>query len=199
MKHIILTRINFKDRNLLCKYLEVTKDILIRCLKEQTNKNFIWSILTNKNDIDFLRSELDYEFLPFTDMDKYFEFVKLNRIEIQTRHDCDDFMSYEYVNKIQLIYSNRIGDVNMIIHAQPTKIDYRTKKEYEMGSKYHDKRNSMFLSLCQSNPTNHIFEYKHGEMYKITEDIVLIEDCKLVIHGNNKLSEIKKNDIEIIL
>lgn len=201
MNHILLTRVNFGDKELMAKYLEVTKSILIPSLKNQTNKKFVWAIYTNKNDIDFLKNELDYDFLPFTSMEDYKKYVKLENIEIQTRHDCDDYMSEDYIDKIQNIFYSKKkdnDDVNCIIHFQPTKFDFISKKEYKMG-RYHDKRNSMFLSLCQSNNKNGIFDEKHGDMYKITQDITLVDEgyVKLVIHGNNKLSTLNKNDIEI--
>jgi hypothetical protein len=124
-----------------------------------------------------------------------------NKIEIQTRHDCDDFMSNNYIEKIQSIHEDKkkkSGEVSLIIHFQPTKLDFHTKKEYRMG-KYNEKRNSMFLSLCQTNITKSIFEYKHGEMYKAAKEVIFIDEdyVKLIAHGNNTLTRINPNEQEL--
>jgi hypothetical protein len=201
INHVILTRMNFKDEDLLKKYLKVTKSTLIPCLKSQTNKNFVWAIITNIKILPLLKEELNHEFIPFHSILDFNNFVKENKIEIQTRHDCDDFMSNNYIEKIQSIHEDKkkkSGEVSLIIHFQPTKLDFNTKKEYRMG-KYNEKRNSMFLSLCQTNITKSIFEYKHGEMYKAAKEVILIDEgyVKLIAHGNNTLTRINPNEQEL--
>jgi hypothetical protein len=188
MDHIIVSRINFTDRCLLNKYLIITKSVLIPALKSQTQKKFTWVLIINKNDEQYLREQLDFSFDAVYGNTGFIEYVTHNKPNIQTRHDCDDWMSHNYVDRIQTEYLHNIKKFNsFIIHVQPTKFDYLTGSEIHLP-KYHDERCSMFLSLCQLNSIHHVNERKHGQMYEITKNIILLPEgyCKWVIHGNNK-------------
>lgn len=188
MKHIVITRINFEDKNLMGKYLKICREIFIPSLKKQTNKNFDLGIICKTTDVEFLKKELDINFFNFPDNNTFFDFIVKNGYQIQTRHDCDDWMSEDYIDKIQNEYkNNNKKHSSFLIQAQPKKFMYKTNEEFSIA-KYHNKRCSMFLSLCQKEIKNHIFERKHGQMYEITENIIsLPEDyVKWVIHGNNK-------------
>jgi len=201
INHIILTRMNFSDESLLDKYLKIVKEVYVPSLKSQTNKNFRVAIITNEKILPKLKKEIDFDFIPFFNIQKFNEFVKSNNIEIQTRHDCDDYMSSNYINHIQNIFNEKKlknKDVSIVIHFQPTKLDFHTKKEYRMG-KYNEKRNSMFLSLCQTNIINGIFDHKHGQMYKAAKEVMFVDEgfVKLVVHGNNTLSCLNPNEKEI--
>jgi hypothetical protein len=179
---------NFTDRELLDKYLVITKNILIPALKSQIQKNFTWVLILNKNDESYLKEQLDFPFDAVHGGTEFIEYVKLNKPNIQTRHDCDDWMSKNYVNTIQTKYVENIKKLKcFIIHAQPTLVDYKTRQEKSLP-KYHDQRCSMFLSLCQFNVNHHVNEKKHGQMYELTKNIILLPEgyCKWIIHGNNK-------------
>ena len=188
MKHIILSRMRFSDKELLDKYLIVTKDILIPCLKSQTNKNFIWGLIIFEEHEEYVKNYLGLDFMSFLNIDEVASYVKDNDINIQTRHDMDDYMSSNYIEKIQNVYEDNIKKWNIfLIQSQPVRLDYHTKEEFKMGE-YTNVRNSMFLSLCQSNVKHHIFERQHGQMYEITDNIISLPEgyTKWVIHGNNK-------------
>ena len=177
----------FSDKELLKKYLEVTKEMLIPNLKLQTNKNFVWGVIICEEDIDYVKNFLDIEFMPFTNTNHFISYVKQNNINIQTRHDIDDYVSISYVEKIQETYLQNINTFDkFLIQFQPKRVNYTTKKEYVMP-KYNNRMNSMFLSLCQMNITNHILENQHGEMYKICGNIITVPEgyVKWIIHGNN--------------
>lgn len=177
----------FSDKDLLKKYLILTKEILVPNLKAQTNKNFKWGLLIGDEDIDFVKEELQIDFLAFNCVEKFIEYVISNNINIQTRHDIDDYMSSIYVERIQIEYLNRIDKLGMfLIQFQPMRVNYHTKKEHLM-SKYNDTANSMFLSLCQKETTRHIFERQHGQMFEITNNVVTIPEgyVKWIIHGDN--------------
>lgn len=187
MTHVIFTRINFEDKDLMKKYLSITKEILIPCLKSQTNKNFIWAILMDPNDYEYFKSELDYPFINFRILSDFIKYLRDNNVEIQTRHDCDDYMSPNYVECIQQTYNNNIKNLDkFLIQSQPIKVDYNTGVETRLKP-YHNRRCSMHLTLCQKDATNHIYERQHGQMYEITPNVIMLGDTftKWIIHGNN--------------
>lgn len=188
MKHSIVTRINFTDLSLMGEYLKITKEVLIPALKSQTVKAFEWIVLTNVEILDILKSELDYPFTAVYGNGQCFSYLLDNEINIQTRHDCDDYMSPTYVQKIQETYlSNYKRYDKFIVQAQPTQLLYQTGEEIELKP-YSNQRCSMFLSLCQEKVENHIFERKHIQMYEITGNVITmpVGYAKWVIHGKNK-------------
>lgn len=187
MKHIIISRLNFIDKELMNKYLLITKDILIPSLKSQIDKNFEWALIIKPEDVEFVKNQIDYNFIPFSSNIEFRKYTIENKYDIQTRHDVDDWMSSKYVSTIHELYNENIKKYNkFLIQAQPKKLDYHTKKEVSIG-KYHDKRNSMFLSLCQDVVDCNIFDRKHGQMYEIAENVITIPEgyTKWVIHGDN--------------
>lgn len=195
MKHIVISRLKFDDRELMSKYLAITKAVLIPALKSQIQKNFTWALIINPNDEGYLKKELGYPFVAYYSNTDIIKYLIENKISIQTRHDCDDYMSKNYIKKIQDTYISNVNKLSsFLIQAQPTKLIYDTGIEHSLP-KYHEKRCSMFLSICQKNVKNHIFERKHGQMYEISENIITLPEgyTKWVIHGNNKsLKPIKK-------
>lgn len=194
MKHSIITRINFTDISLLGEYLKITKEVLIPALKSQTVKDFEWIVLTNAETLDLLKSELDYPFTPIFSNPQCYSYLIENNINIQTRHDCDDYMSPKYVEEIQKRYRENYKKHEIfLIQAQPTQLLYHTGEELQLRP-YTNQRCSMFLSLCQAHVTNHIFERKHGQMYEITSNVITIPTgyAKWVIHGKNR-SVLEKN------
>lgn len=187
LNHIVFSRMSFKDKFLLKKYLNITKDVLIPCLESQTNKNFKWGIQLLKEDFDFVRNFLCLDFIPFFNRSEYIDYVKLNKPQIQTRDDIDDYMSSNYIEKIQEIYKEKIKKYDtFLIQAQPTMVNYKTNEEYRM-SKYSNIRNSMFLSLCQKETKYDIHHKNHKLMNKIVSKVITLEEgyVKWVIHGDN--------------
>jgi len=185
MKHTIFTRINFEDKKLRDEYLAITKDVLIPSLKSQTNQNFTWIILTS--DADYLRKELDYPFITVDDGGEYIRYAINNGINIQTRHDCDDYMAPDYIETIQELYSRNIKLIDsFLIQSQPLKLMYH-EDIIKKIKPYHSKRCSMHLSLCQKNVVHHINERKHGQMHEIASHVITLREgiTKWVIHGNN--------------
>lgn len=187
MKHSIITRINFKDLSLMSEYLKITKEILIPAMKSQTVKDFEWIVLTNTETLAILKYELDYPFTPIFSNTQCYSYLIENNINIQTRHDCDDYMSSTYVETIQKKYFDNIEKLGIfLIQTQPTKLLYPNGPETSLPN-YHNLRCSMHLTLCQKNVNNHIFEHVHGNMYKVTNNVITLPEgyTKWVIHGNN--------------
>jgi len=187
ISHIVISRMSFEDKKLLKTYLKITKEILVPSLKSQINKNFKWGLIINAEDIKYVYKYLNIDFIPFKNKNDFFKYVKSNNINIQTRHDIDDYMSELYIEKIQETYKENIKKYDkFLIQAQPLKFYYHTNEEVKMKT-YTDTRNSMFISLCQKIVNYSIFKEKHHEMYKVTNNIITLNEgyVKWVIHGNN--------------
>lgn len=202
MNHILLIRSTFRNKTLFESYLEVAKEVLFPQLNAQTNKNFTVCFLTNCNE----HSEIISSFIN-DDVKKVFildplwktefkNYVKENFFDIQTRHDFDDWMSLDYVEKIQNTWqefkNNNLNNTKLLIHSQPMLFDFNKKLDKEMNGKYDNKFISMHLSLCQNENNYYVFQDIHSKMYKLTENIILLPKgyTKLVIHNNNMLSDI---------
>ena len=184
-KHIIISRMTLKNKELLAKYLKVTKEVLVPCLQSQTNKSFTWGVFIYPEDVEYVRDFLDMDFINFDSLKQFDEYVKCNNENIQTRHDIDDWMSDDYIDKIQEVYLNEMSD-RFLIQAQPVRLNYRNGRETEM-KKYTSKSTSMFLSLCQRKVEYNIHSEKHNMMYKIAPHVISLPEgyVKWVIHGNN--------------
>ncbi|MCF7910859.1 hypothetical protein K9L16_04260 [Candidatus Pacearchaeota archaeon] len=186
LKHVIISRARFKDKNLRDKYYKITKEILIPAIKNQKEKNFIWMVRLFKEDINYTQDYFEIDFLPMIEQD-YKDHMKENNYTIQTRHDIDDWMSPDYVNKIQEIYKNNINKYEkFLIHTQPIKFNYINKTK-QIKSLYHDRRISMFLSLCQRNCTNTVYAVNHTKMWTIAPKVFTIPEgyVEWVNHKNN--------------
>jgi len=176
IKHIIVSRAKFKDKELFRKYLKICKKVLVPGILNQTNKNFEWCLMINKEDVDWVTEYLGYQFTSIGDIKSFWSYVKERKLNIQTRHDIDDFMSNNYVEKIQSLYNENIDKYNQfIIHAQPLVRNFVSGEESHLPP-YGPKRNSMFLSLCQKEIKHHVFERKHGQMYEVAKHTILLPE-----------------------
>lgn len=203
MKHTILTRCKFDDDEIFNKYFEVIKKIYIPSINSQINKNFFISIVINSRHFDVIRKEIDnkIEILQFLDTKKDFhDYVVDNNIQIQTRHDCDDYMSPNYIEYIQKLASDNITKFDKcILNFHPTKLEFFTGIEYNHSRDY-SKVCSMFSTLVQRQSTCGVMDVVHDHLYKITKNIIYIPPqnyVKLTIHSNNKLSKLHKEEKQL--
>ena len=203
MKHIIITRIKFDDNQLFEKYFDVMKNTYVPSINSQTNKNFEIGFIINENHIPIVSKLFDNQKINFfTSYDLAKKYCYDNNFELQTRHDCDDWMKEDYVNKIQEVYKEKINSFdNFIIHSKVTKLDFHTNDLYSHGINY-DNFISMFLTLCQKKVNHFVYDENHRHMNKVTNNIFLLDGgyTRLVIHGNNIYSHISNADkkIEVI-
>jgi len=177
----------FTDRSLLDDYLKITKAVLIPSLKSQINQNFKWIVIINPDDEFYLKKELDYPFKPVYGSLDLKDCISKNPAEIQTRHDCDDWMSPEYVQKIQSTYLENIEkNKSLIIHAQPRLLIYQTGTESKFRE-YNDYRCSPFASLCQKEFIHCVFDRKHRLLKELANHVIKLDEgyVKRVIHGKN--------------
>lgn len=197
MKHIVVTRINFTDIELFKKYYNMMVEFYVPSINSQINKNFEVGFIINPIHISEIKFKLDVPVRYFESKNDFNNYCKNENINIQTRHDCDDWMSYEYIETIQKKYNELIGNYDkFVIHSQIYKLDSKNGNLYKMSWEYTDKLNSMFLSLCQKNVENSVLDKKHSEMHLIVDKVVTLGYglTRLVIHEDNKLSDIKPSD-----
>jgi hypothetical protein len=189
IKHIIFIMMNFRSKEKLDTYLKISKKILLPSLYSQINKNFSLGLLINEKHKDYLNLIFE-DFNPtfFKDKFEYFNYVKKEGIQIQTRHDMDDWCSFDYIEKIQDMYKQNINSFpSFIIQAQPIKYLLHEKKEIRMRS-YSQNCTSMFISLCQKQINQSILDRKHTQMGKIVPKVFTLPEgyVKWIIHGDNR-------------
>jgi len=195
MKHIIITRINFNNDELFQKYFEVSKKYYIPSINSQTNKDFTLGLSVKSHHLNQIRDLIDpkIEIIQFNNVkDEYRKFVNENNFQLQTRHDCDDYMSPDYIEFLQKkTNENKERFENFIITFQPKKLDFNNGNEYKHGRDY-SKVCSMFSTLYQKIPKNGIMDVMHDDLRKITNKVFYFGEghVKLVIHENNQLSKL---------
>jgi glycosyltransferase involved in cell wall biosynthesis len=201
MRHVVVTRINFDDDDLFHQYFTVMKQTYIPSIKSQTNKNFEIYFIINKKHIPHLQEFFSDNVRYFNSFQEVKDYCYSNNIEIQTRHDCDDWMRDDYINKIQelCLEQGKIHD-KLIIHSKVEKLNINTGEIYRHGLDYsRGTYTSMFLTLFQKKVDNFVYDKNHRYMNEITKNIYLLEGgyTRLVIHGNNLLSKINESDTKI--
>jgi hypothetical protein len=220
MKHIIVTRCKFGNDESFQKYFQVMKKTYIPSINSQTNKNFSIALIVNPKHYDLIRNEINkdieivkftsqneeykdleirqkIDLIPFSDTKKdYRDYVIKNNITIQTRHDCDDIMLPNYVNKIQKLYSeNKNKHDDFILNFHPTKLIVESGKEYTHSRDY-SRVCSMFSTLVQKKVKHGIMDVMHDHLVRITKNVIYIPETfvKLGIHGNNTTSKLRETD-----
>ena len=153
-KHIVITRCSFSDDTLFNQYFYAMKKIYIPSINSQTDKHFSIALIVNPKHYQLIRSEINkhIDIIPFSDTKKdYKEYVVENNITIQTRHDCDDEMSPDYIEYIHKLYNdNKNKYDDFILNFHPTKLMVKTGEEYTHGRDY-SKVCSMFSTLIQKS------------------------------------------------
>lgn len=199
MKHAVLTRINFDDKSLMEKYLKVSEKYFIPSLKSQTDQNFKLFVMCKGEDFEYLKKRLGYDFIRISGSVNFFDYCKENGFNIQTRHDCDDWMSPNYIEMIHKAYKDNIDKHDkFLVQSQPLR-QMHPSGNISNIHKYHDRKCSMHLSLCQKIVNNHIYERQHAYMYEIASKVITLpgNPTRWIIHGENisvKRGSIKYND-----
>lgn len=197
MKHAIIVRAKFEDDKLFKNYLDVAKQTFFPSVNYQTDKNFTLFLIMEPRHRPLINLMINPNInLMFLDsMDYGKEYFGKNFYEIQTRHDFDDWMRKDYVQKIRAEwYTHRENSIveNLLIQSQPYLHVLRTRRILPMHTRYSNKFVSMHLSLCQKTNKNYIYEHYHHKMNKVSQNIKLLPNgyTRLVIHRNNRLSDI---------
>jgi hypothetical protein len=197
MKHAIIVRAKFEDDKLFKNYLDVARQTFFPSINYQTDKNFTLFLIMESRHRPLINLIVNPHInLIFLDsMDHGKEYFSKNFYEIQTRHDFDDWMKKDYVQKIRAEwYAHRENSIveNLLIQSQPYLHVLKTRRILPMNTRYSNKFVSMHLSLCQKTNKNYIYEHYHHKMNKVSQNIKLLPNgyTRLVIHRNNKLSNI---------
>ena len=192
MKHLLITRLWFDSRELMDKYIDVAIYTFIPAIKNQSCKDFEFGILMRSEHIEHLherlaKEKLDIKFTAITGgIEQFREEVIKNKYDIQSRVDFDDWISSDYIEKIQNIYyENKDKYKSFVIHAQPQKMEWPSKK-ITNTKPYHNLRISMFASLYQSDPIYPVFKGGHGQLYKLVDKVFKLPDgmARWVQHPN---------------
>ena len=199
MNHIVITRVNFSDDEKFKKYFEVMKKYFIPSLNSKKNKNFILGLSVNPRHFNEIRELIDQniKIITFNNVkEDYKNYIIKEKFNIQTRHDCDDYMNPDYINFIQKKvkeYESNLDD--FILTFQPLKLDFNTNKEY-IHERDYSKVCSMFSTLYQKNVKNGIFDVTHDHLKRLTKNIFYFNNnyVKLVIHNNNLHSKLNNNN-----
>lgn len=187
VKHLVISRLWFDSVELMDKYLDVSVKVLVPALKSQTCKAFEFGILLKAEHIDYVRERLGIDFTSFTGgIEEFRGVAEKEGYTIQTRHDIDDWMAPGYIEEIQKIYfENKDKYDSFVIHAQPVKQEWPSQKIIEIAP-YHDRRISMFSTLCQKSPIHPIYKGSHGQLYQYGQKVFEIPKgfVKWVQHEN---------------
>jgi len=198
MKHIVVVRANFQDDQLFEKYLKVAKETFFPGINSQINKNFTLCFTVNEKHKEIIKNLVDNKIntIFFKNMTEIQTFLQKEFFEIQTRHDFDDWMKENYIQKIQFYWKRaQLLDPNIrkiLIQSQPDLYDYNNNTIKKMRTRYSTSPTSMHLSLCQLDNVHFIFEDSHNKMGKRITNVKMLlpGSTRLVIHNNNKLSNI---------
>ena len=105
MKHLLITRLWFDNKDLMDKYIAVSVKTFVPAMKSQTCKDFELGILIRSEHVDYVKEKIGIDFTAFIGgMDEFRGEVLKNKYDIQSRVDFDDWVSPDYVEKIQKIY-----------------------------------------------------------------------------------------------
>jgi hypothetical protein len=126
------------------------------------------------------------DFTPFTGgIEQFREVAEKEGYTVQTRHDIDDWMAPTYIEEIQKCYNANKEINSFVIFAQPIKVDWPSGKKMEVPA-YHEKRISMFATLCQKVPKYPIYKGSHGALYQYADKVFKLKDglVRWVQHEN---------------
>lgn len=187
MRHLVITRLWFDSTALMDKYIDVALQTFIPQLRKQTCKDFEFGILLKAEHVGYVKEKIG-DFIPFTGgIEGFREEVIRGKFDLQTRHDMDDWMAANYIEEIQKIYKANISKYDsFVIFAQPVKMEWPSKKITEVAP-YHEKRISMFATLCQKEPVNPVYKGSHGGLWKYADKVFKLPDglVKWVQHADS--------------
>lgn len=198
MRHVLLTRFSYSDEDLFKKRLKVFSSTLLTSVKNQKQKNFTWCILAKEHHRKSIQDLSSKEILFLNNKSEFIDYVNKNNFDIQTRHDSDDIMRLDYIELIQKDYfKNKDFGKPFLIHFQPIKMDYFTKKTYEMRNYERGKSTSAFISLCPMGSNKTILDHWHTRWVGNVDLIVRnkTKNCVIAtVHDNNTSTKIRKED-----
>jgi hypothetical protein len=202
IKHCVITRFSYVDEDLFKIRLDILSKTLIPNLDNQTNQNFDWVIISKPIHDETIQKLYNKKIYFVRDSEDLKNFLITNKYTIQTRHDSDDLMCEEYIEKIQEDFiTNSYLDHPFLIHFQPIKFDYFTKKKYVMKIQYQERNStSAFISLCPQNTNMTIWDRTHTSWVGYVKTIIRNKTNECVwagCHSNNTTTAINKGDIEI--
>ena len=215
MKHFVLNRFNLQVYGKSCCLKEdwlqqrlVLYNDCLSSLANQTNKDFIILLHihpeTPEHVIKSLKGmykqyELEYEFLFAKKWPEAAQVLKdclaKHKRVITSRLDTDDMYPVYYIERIKAA----IPDDKGIVCIDFKKLIYSNGKKNNL---YKYPNNTMFLSICSSNPAINCSSQSHINIKKIkgVRRIFLNEiGGKIIVHGNNVSNVMRGKKTEMSL
>lgn len=185
MKHAVIIRIDYREgEEFRYRLLLFRANTLLR-LQNQTDSNFEIHVRCRREHNDLFK---DLGCKPFNILDegrnKYGVFHPWNTdlfesYDIQTRVDCDDIVSRDFIEKIHSMY--KPGRLLCFNHH----VFDIWSMECVKRKAYPPTHTGMFLSLMEGTPF--IYSQNHTQMWKYADETKFIEHgyCWHVRHGKN--------------
>ncbi len=198
MKHIIFTRFMYDKGDLANERLKILKEVLIPCLHNQTNQNFIWSLMCKPHHRDIIKEYYKKDIIFFNDSNEFKQHVNEIKYDIQTRHDSDDIMCPNYVEEIQDEYEiNKFRKESFLIEFQPMFYDKNQNHFYKFSIDYAKiNSTSAFISICPQSGNQTIWDHQHNKWVGNVSFIKRHKNKRCVaatVHNHNSTTNHKHN------
>lgn len=184
-KHLIITRFNYPENYPnLKERIDLFNKYTFKGIKDQTNQNFKWIILSN-NELNIKNATC----MSLGNLHKYIKKLDYEYL-ITTRLDNDDFLLPEYINSIQAFIGKRILEENpiLLIDTLGYRLDERNNAFYK-DKLYSNIFSSPFISLIEKKGhelKSHVYTYEHGGMCRRFPSVIVDKILWLqIIHNTN--------------
>ena len=199
MTHVVVTIMDYPDNSEFEKRIELYREMVLPRLLSQTDRNFDIAVQCHPRHKERVK-QLNRRIIAFTKkpsvgmkwpwLGKWNEVDGLDKYDIQTSVDSDDWVSKEFVAKIHEAISKQDLTKSLHISFQPELLNLETGQTKKMRTRYSPTSGSMFFSIYQPDKENYIYigEHVHNEMQRyFSKSITLPEgDCWMCIHKENR-------------
>jgi hypothetical protein len=191
MKHMVFTKINFDDDDRFEYYLDLMKRWYVPSVGSQLDQDFRLGFIVSDRHRDVVRSLFGGRADFFRSIDDACNFAISEGVNIQTRHDCDDWMHEGYTRRIKELYRENESRGSFLVSSVLYKFVMSSGILYSCGSlSCDDGFVSPFLSLCQVEAKHFVHERNHRHMGFIGEVFCVRGYTMQVIHGGNSLAKV---------
>ncbi len=206
MKHVVITRLLYKEDDRLLKRLELYKKYCLDSLKKQTKTDFDIAVLCNRDHSKIFK---DMGIIPFHFKDNWFgqkpkkywscfrgwdNVEGLDMYDIQTSLDSDDFVAPNYLETIENTI-DREAEGSLHVHFQPRFFNIATGEDLPQKKQYSEETGSAFYSLYQPDKTNYVYcgHDSHLRIGKLMDKSILIKEgyCWIGVHDDNDSTRIR--------
>ena len=189
MKHMIFTRIRFDDDDRFEYYLDLMKRWYVPSVESQLDQDFRLGFIVRDRHRGVVGSLFGGRAYFFGSEGEAGSFAISEGINIQTRHDCDDWMHEGYTRRVKEVYRENESRGSFLVSSVLYKFDVSSGILYSCGSiSGGDGFIGPFLSLCQVEVKHYVRERNHRRMGFIGEVFCIRGYTMQVMHGGNSLA-----------